>query len=110
MHELAVAEQIVQIACERTGAARITRIVVAVGRLSAVSPDALRFCFDEVTFETAAEGARLDIVETPGRARCRACDAIVELDRPFGRCACSCTDLEWLCGEELEIREVEAIQ
>jgi hydrogenase nickel incorporation protein HypA/HybF len=108
MHELAVAAQIVELACERTGASRITRIVVAVGRLSAVSPDALRFCFDEVTFDTPAAGARLDIVETPGRARCRACGGLVELDRPFGRCACESTDLEWLSGEELEIREVEA--
>jgi hydrogenase nickel incorporation protein HypA/HybF len=32
---------------------------------------------------------------------------MVELLRPFGRCACDCTDLEWVAGEELKIREME---
>ena len=107
MHELAIAQEIVELACERCPDGRIARIVVAVGKLSTVLPDALRFCFDEVTRETAAEGARLEIVETPGRARCRACGAGVELERPFGRCVCRSTDLEWLSGEELEVRDVE---
>ena len=110
MHELALAQAIVELACERSAeGARIARIVVAVGKLSAVLPDALRFCFDEVTRETPAEGARLDILETPGLARCRACGAGVELERPFGRCACESTDLEWISGEELEIRQVEVV-
>jgi hydrogenase nickel incorporation protein HypA/HybF len=110
MHEIAIAQEIVALACERSGpGARIARIVVAVGKLSAVMPDALRFCFDEVTRETPAEGAQLDILEPPGRARCRDCGAELELDRPFGRCACESTDLEWLSGEELEIRQVEVV-
>jgi hydrogenase nickel incorporation protein HypA/HybF len=114
MHELAIAQQIVELACERCkgrreGKRRIVRVVVAVGKLSAVLPDALRFCFDEATHDTAAEGAWLDIVETPGTARCRACGELVELDRPFGRCACDSTDLDWISGEELELRDVEVV-
>jgi hydrogenase nickel incorporation protein HypA/HybF len=109
MHEMAIAQQIVELACERCPDARVARVVVAVGKLSAVLPDALRFCFDAVTLETPAAGARLEIVETPGRGRCRACGGLVELERPFGRCACSSTDLEWIAGEELELREVEVI-
>ncbi len=109
MHEMAIAQQIVQLACDRYPEGRVARVVVAVGRLAAVLPDALRFCFDEAALETPAAGARLDIVETPGRARCRACGNLVELERPFGRCACSSTDLEWIAGEELELREVEGI-
>ncbi len=54
-----------------------------------------------------AQGARLVIIETPGRARCRACGGDVPLERPFGRCACGSTDLEWLSGEELIIKEFE---
>lgn len=107
MHELAVAEEIVAIVADRTGGARAVRIVVEVGRLCAVVPDALRFCFDLATEGTIAEGARLEIVETPGLGRCRACGADVVLDRPFGRCRCGGTDLEWLAGEELRIKDVE---
>jgi hydrogenase nickel incorporation protein HypA/HybF len=29
------------------------------------------------------------------------------LERPFGRCRCGGTDLEWLAGEELKIQTVE---
>ena len=31
----------------------------------------------------------------------------VELDRPFGRCGCGSSDLEWLSGDELRVRELE---
>jgi hydrogenase nickel incorporation protein HypA/HybF len=109
VHELSIAYQIVDIACAGSRGAQITRIVVAVGRLSAVMPDALRFCFDAATAETAAEGALLEIVETPGLARCRACGGEVELDRPFGRCRCGSSDLEWTAGEELVVREVDVV-
>ena len=107
MHELAIAEEIVAIVADRTSGARVRRIVIEVGRLCAVVPDAMRFCFDLATEGTVAEGARLEIVEVPGRGRCRACGSDVVLERPFGRCGCGGTDLEWLAGEELRIRDVE---
>ena len=107
MHELAIAEEIIAIVADRTAGARVGRIVVEIGRLCAVVPNAMRFCFDLATEGTVAEGARLEIVETPGLGRCRACGSEVVLERPFGRCACGGTDLEWLAGEELRIKEVE---
>ena len=55
----------------------------------------------------ASNDPALEIIETPGRARCRACGAGLTLDRPFGRCACGGSDLEWLSGEELKIKEME---
>jgi hydrogenase nickel incorporation protein HypA/HybF len=107
MHELGIAQQIVELACEGAPGARVVRIVVAVGKLSLVMPDALRFCFDLATEDTPAAGATLEIVEVPGTARCRACTATLPLERPFGRCECASTDLEWTSGEELELRTVE---
>lgn len=109
MHELAIAEEIVAIVADRTRGAQVRRIVLEVGRLCAVVPDAMRFCFDLATEGTVAEGACLDIVEVPGRGRCRACGADVVLESPFGRCGCGGTDLEWLAGEELRIRDVELV-
>jgi hydrogenase nickel incorporation protein HypA/HybF len=58
---------------EHARCARVKRIVLEVGKLTAVLPDAIRFCFDVCSAETVAEGAELEIVETPGQARCRAC-------------------------------------
>jgi hydrogenase nickel incorporation protein HypA/HybF len=84
-------------------------VVVQIGKLSAVLPDAVRFCFDLCSEGTAVQGARLDILETPGRARCKACGTELTLDQPFGRCGCGNSDLEWLAGDELRIKEMEVI-
>lgn len=109
MHELGIAQEVVRIASEGCGGARVKRLVLEVGKLSTVLPDALRFCFDLAAQETLLEGAALDIVEVPGRARCRKCGGMVELVRPFGECACGCSDLEWLSGEELRIKSLEVV-
>jgi hydrogenase nickel incorporation protein HypA/HybF len=107
MHELALTQEIVEIVRERAGDRRVRRVVLEIGKLSAVLPDAVRFCFDLCAEGTAAEGAVLEILEPAGRARCRACGGEVALERPFGRCACGSSDLDWISGEELKIREME---
>jgi hydrogenase nickel incorporation protein HypA/HybF len=66
VHELAVTQAIVEAVLERAGEARVLRVVVEIGKLSAVLPDAVRFCFDVCTEDTAAAGAVLEIVELPG--------------------------------------------
>ncbi len=107
MHELAIAQEIVAQIAESVRDARVTRVVLEIGKLAAILPDAVRFCFDLCSEGTPLEGASLVIIETPGRARCRECGGEVCLERPFGRCQCGCTDLEWLSGEELMIKEYE---
>lgn len=107
MHELGITQEIVARAAERAEGRRVTCVVVEIGRLTAVLPDAVRFCFDLCAEGTPVEGAVLRVVETPGKARCRACAEVLELDRPFGRCGCGNTDLEWIGGEELRITEIE---
>lgn len=107
MHELGITQEVVAIAADRAGGRRVVRVVLEVGKLSGVLPDAVRFCFDPCAEGTAVEGAVLEIVETPGLARCRACGGDVPLERPFGRCGCGNTDLEWLTGDELRVRELE---
>jgi hydrogenase nickel incorporation protein HypA/HybF len=109
MHELAIVADVIEAACAASKGARITRVVLEIGRLTAVLPDAVRFCFALAAEGTLAEGAQLEIVETPGRARCRACAAELELDRPFGRCACGNSELDWLAGEELALKALEVI-
>jgi hydrogenase nickel incorporation protein HypA/HybF len=109
MHELAITEEVVALVCARAGAARVTRVVLEIGRLTAVSADAVRFCFDLCAEGTPMEGAELQIVEMPGSAQCRACGAEVVLERPLGWCACGSSDLEWRSGEELIIREIAVL-
>ena len=85
MHELAITESLVGAVVEHVGAAKVLRVQLVIGRLSGVVPDAVRFCFDVCAQGTSLSGAQLDIVEAPGRAQCRDCQASVELDGPLRR-------------------------
>jgi hydrogenase nickel incorporation protein HypA/HybF len=107
MHELGIAMEIAELATERAGNAQLRRIVVEVGRLTAVLPDALAFAWDAAVCGSDLEGCALEIVVIAGRGKCRACGDEQELTMPFGRCNCGTTDLELVAGEELSIRELE---
>jgi hydrogenase nickel incorporation protein HypA/HybF len=107
MHELGITQEIVMIAAEKAGRRKVRRVVVEIGRLTAVLPDAVRFCFDVCAEGTPVAGAELEIVEIAGRARCKACRIEQRLERPFGICACGHTDFDWLAGEELRVKTVE---
>lgn len=107
MHELGITQQIVDLVVEHSGGAKVRRIVLEIGKLSAVLPDAVRFCFEACAQGTVAEGAELEIMEVPGRARCIACGVESLLHRPFGRCDCGGTEWHWISGEELRVKQME---
>jgi hydrogenase nickel incorporation protein HypA/HybF len=107
MHELSITQGVVEQVSERMGDAKIARVALEIGKLSGVVCDAVRFCFDVCAQGTTLEGARLEIIETGGRARCRQCDARFDVDDLFALCRCGSADLELLAGQELKIREVE---
>jgi len=107
VHELSIANGIVEICAARAGAARVTRVRLEIGRLSAVLPDAVRFCFDVCARDTVVQGALLEIIETKGLARCRDCGGEVPLVRLAGRCRCGSANLCVIAGEELKVREME---
>lgn len=107
VQEFGIAHQVIEICEAASGGARITRIVLEIGKLSAVLPDAVRFCFDAATEATVAEGAVLEIIEVPGLGRCEDCGRETTQNRPFGCCACGGRSFEWLAGDELRIKALE---
>lgn len=107
MHELGITQNIVAIATEHAHGARVRRITLEIGQLTAIMPEAIRFCFDVCAQGTVLEGATLEILERPGLGRCRVCDRQIELDQPFGVCDCGNTRLDIIQGEELTIKEME---
>lgn len=109
MHELSITRNIVAIVCERANGAKVTQVTLEVGKLSAIIPDAIRFCFDVVAQGTVLEGARLEVIEVPGRGRCRVCGLDVELRQLVERCACGSSDLDRLTGEELTIKQMVTV-
>ena len=107
MHELAIAEGVVDTVTQRLPGARITRVHLEIGALSGVVPDSIRFCFDLATEGTPLEGAALEITEPPARCRCRACGTEFRPDPPIVLCPCGSADVAVLGGEELKILSVQ---
>jgi hydrogenase nickel incorporation protein HypA/HybF len=107
MHELGITQNIAAIALEHAKGAKVLRVTLEIGKLSAVMSDAVRFCFDVCCQGTALEGATLEIIEPAGLGRCRRCGAEIPLEFPFGVCDCGSTDLEIIRGNELNLKELE---
>lgn len=107
MHEMGITQSIVAIVAEQAAGRKVRRVTLEIGKLAAVMPDAIRFCFDIVAQGSALDGASLDIIEIPGRARCQDCGGEVVLAELFGRCACGSRNLQKLAGEELNIKSME---
>jgi hydrogenase nickel incorporation protein HypA/HybF len=66
VHELAIAESLVDRVIERTVGRRVVAVTVRVGDAAGVVADALAFSFDVVTVDTPIAGARLVVEEVVG--------------------------------------------
>jgi hydrogenase nickel incorporation protein HypA/HybF len=107
VHELSITQSVVEAVCERAGDRRVHCVRVQIGALTAVMPDAMRFCFDVVTHGTVADGARLEIEEQPGAAHCCGCDTDLVLTDPILLCPCGSADVQVTAGRELRILSME---
>jgi len=110
MHEMSLAESVLQIVEESARvqqARRVHGVVIEIGSLAAVEPDAMRFCFDAVTRGSIAEGAQLEIIETPGQGWCLDCGKTVQLVERYGLCPeCNGTQIEITGGNEMRVKEL----
>jgi hydrogenase nickel incorporation protein HypA/HybF len=110
VHELAIAESVLDTITKRIGERSVREIRLEVGRLSGVSADALRFCFELAAADTTADGAALVIEEPPGRAHCVTCGEEFVVEDPILLCGCGSSDVRILAGEELRILSVEVVR
>lgn len=111
MHELSLAKGVVDILCEeaaRHEVNRIEQVQLRIGVLRAVVPDLLRTGMEYASEGTVAQGARLEIEEVMGRARCPDCGHEYDITELLFLCP-SCERLggEILAGQELQIVEFE---
>jgi hydrogenase nickel incorporation protein HypA/HybF len=71
MHEMSLAESILQIVEEtaaRQDFRRVTEVRLEIGALSGVEVDALSFCLDVVLKGSVADGARIELERVPAIA------------------------------------------
>ena len=111
MHEMSLAESVLQIiedAARTQNFQRVRTVVLEIGQLAAVEPDAIRFCFDAVTHGSIAEGAQLEILGKPGEGWCAECSKTVQLCERYGLCPeCGGTRVEITGGNEMRVKDLE---
>lgn len=112
MHELSIAQRIIEVAEEQareSGLSSITLIKVRIGGLTTVVPEALDFCFGFAKEDTLASNADLLIEEIKAEGRCNVCRAVFEVDDTlFLVCpSCGAYDTTLLAGRELDLVGIE---
>jgi hydrogenase nickel incorporation protein HypA/HybF len=111
MHELALMEELQRIALATAaaqGAQRIHTVMLRVGRLSGVDPDALAFAFEVVMAGGIGQGATLELEVVPTQCRCGGCGQRFEpVDVIFACPICGELSADVLRGRELELTGLE---
>jgi hydrogenase nickel incorporation protein HypA/HybF len=111
MHEMALAESIVDLVREQAGRdafARVRTIRLSIGVLSHVEPRALEFGFDVVAKGTVAQGARLAIDRPTGTGWCIDCNEAIDVAARGAECP-RCGGHKWMLtgGDEMRVVELE---
>ncbi|WP_327069922.1 hydrogenase maturation nickel metallochaperone HypA [Kitasatospora sp. NBC_01250] len=111
MHEmsiaLAVIEQVEQAAAEH-GAQAVEEVLLQVGELAGVVPQALDFCYELACADTVLAGSTLTVEPVAARARCVDCgrEWAVGMPPDLACPGCGGARTELLAGRELQILQV----
>lgn len=113
MHEMSLCEGIREIIVAQAAAhsAKAVRVVrLEIGRFAGVEKPALEFAFDVVMRGSPAEGAKLEMIDLPGKAMCYDCMKEVEIDDRLDPCPdCGGGKLMPVSGDEMRIKDLEII-
>ena len=108
MHEMSITQSVVDICGKSAEGRRVISVTLEIGELSGVVPEAVEFCFDACTRDTAMEGAHLIIERIPAMARCLDCGTASSVSAYYDPCpACAGYCMQLLSGEELRVKELE---
>ncbi|MCX7707832.1 MAG: hydrogenase maturation nickel metallochaperone HypA [Anaerolineae bacterium] len=81
MHEMPVAQHVLNLALQAAGGGRVTDIYLRVGELSAIVSSSVEIFFAHLSKGTQAEGARLHFEMAPPVVSCGECGRPADLSR-----------------------------
>ena len=100
--------QLIEDAARQQEFSKVTTVWLEIGQLSGVEVEAMKFCFDAVTRDSIADGARLEIIALPGIGWCMECATSVPMAEVFGECPqCGGYRLQVTGGTEMRVKELE---
>jgi hydrogenase nickel incorporation protein HypA/HybF len=111
MHELAVTENLLNIAMRhatQAGAVRVTSLQLVIGQLSSIVDDSVQFYWDMFSVGTLCEGAQLRFERRPALLKCLDCDQTYTLCNELTDCPhCHSVRLKIMSGEEFYLDSIE---
>lgn len=111
MHELGIADSIIQAVLHKmqeSGYARVDVVALRIGALTDIVPDALEFGFEVLTRDTPLAETRLQIETVPVHGKCDDCGRDFEVNEFVFICPnCEGRAIEMSSGDELEIAYIE---
>ncbi len=111
MHEVSIAEEIKDIVIKnlkKNNAKKVKRIVLQIGKLTSIVPDALLFAFEVISKNTPLENAKVEIETIEIKAKCKSCKKVFKLENFEYQCpSCKKTDFQIIEGREMVIRTIE---
>ena len=112
MHELAIAQSIVDVVEARATechATRVKAVRLCIGEATSIVTDSLTFCFEMLAnLDPTLAGAQLSIDSVPHRARCRHCAKEFPVTNFIAQCpTCQEWDAEIISGTEFQILDME---
>jgi len=111
MHELGITEEILNIAITKAREAdskKVLQINLVIGDASSIVGDCVQFCFDFVSRDTIAEGARLNFQRIPLQMKCRNCGNQFHPEKEPWVCPqCQRWEVDIIKGTEFYMESIE---
>lgn len=111
MHELPVAESILEIAqrqARQAHASRITHLYLVLGQLSSFVDDSIQFYWDVISQGTLAEGAQLHFERVPAELVCLDCSTRFRMsDTSFDCPECGGSKVKVVAGDEFKLEAID---
>ena len=112
MHEMSIAQSIFDIVIGEIQKYDVTRVLAVnlkVGKMSAVVPSSLTFCWTVLTEGGPLEGSLLNIEEVPVQALCEECGQEFQVEEYRFVCPhCGAEKVKMISGRELAVQDIEA--
>ncbi|MCX7727185.1 MAG: hydrogenase maturation nickel metallochaperone HypA [Chitinispirillaceae bacterium] len=111
MHELSIAEELINIINQTAKAnklSRVAKVKLRIGEMRGIVPESLVFAFEVIGKGSVAEGTAIDIVTIKTKALCNKCKKEFEVeDYNFICPVCGSMDVVVIEGKELIIDSLE---
>ncbi len=111
MHELSLLENVRTILEEHAknqNFERVEEVTLAIGALSCVEVEALKFAFQSVMKNSLAENATLHFKTIEGQGRCQHCEKLTRMEMLYDVCQhCGHSRVDVISGLEMKITELK---